>query len=83
MQKLNLPPDVLEASLDFSDPVRRYAAVSFLWKLRPNDVTCQDLLTPGGKNSLPIPTDEEAPEVNLWWIFWQGQMDDTTTTEKN
>ena len=33
------------------------------WRLNPMDVTCRDLLTPGGKNSLPVPDGEDSETV--------------------
>ena len=59
MTFVKLPSDLLEATTDLSDPLRRYAALMVCWGMNPLDVTCRDLLTPGGKNSLPTPTEAE------------------------
>jgi len=34
---------------------QRYAALMGCWGFNASDVTCADLLTPGGKNALPVP----------------------------
>lgn len=51
----SLPLDLIEATHDESDPVRRYAAVMTVFGFNPNDPSCQELMTPGGRYSLPVP----------------------------
>ena len=59
MATISLPEGLLEAtSFNNPDPLARYAALAALWRINPGDVTCADLLTPGGKNSIPQPADE-------------------------
>ena len=54
-----LPPDLIDAVRhDNPDPLQRFAALAVMWRLNPQDVTCRDLLTPGGRNSLPHPATE-------------------------
>lgn len=55
MSTIHLPPDLMAATLNLNDPLKRYAALMVCWGLNASDVTCRDLLTPGGKNALPVP----------------------------
>ena len=56
---IQLPPDLIDAVRhDNPDPLQRYAALAVFWRINPADVTCADLLTPGGKNALPQPANE-------------------------
>ena len=59
MKTVTLPAGLLEAShYSNPDPLARFAALAALWALNPMDVSCRDLLVPGGKNSLPGPQTE-------------------------
>ena len=59
MNFVSLPADLMSATQDTSDPLRRYAALMVCWSLHPMDVACRDLLVPGGKNSLPVPSEND------------------------
>ena len=72
MTFVQLPSDLLEATTDLSDPLRRYAALMVCWGMNPLDVTCRDLLTPGGKNSLPTPTEAEWETVIEHKVRWEA-----------
>ena len=74
MTTINLPAGLLEAAIDLSDPLKRYAALQVCWGMNPMDVTCRDLLVPGGKNALPVPDESDWPIVLQHKHFWEHQI---------
>lgn len=74
MKPFSLPPDLLEATLDLSDPLKRHAALVVCWGLNASDVTCRDLLTPGGKNALPVPQGSDWDVVLEHKHRWEEQI---------
>ena len=56
---IQLPPDLIDAVRhDNPDPLQRFAALAVMWRLNPLDVTCRDLLMPGGRNAITQPANE-------------------------
>ena len=74
MKPFSLPPDLLEATLDLNDPMRRYAALVVCWGLNPLDVSCRDLLLPGGKNALPVPEGKDREVMLSHQHRWEEQI---------
>ena len=74
MNTIQLPAGLLEATIDTSDPLKRYAALQVCWGMNPMDVTCRDLLVPGGRNALPVPDESDWPVVLQHKHFWEHQI---------
>lgn len=79
MNAIHLPPDLLAATRDTSDPLKRYAALQTCWAMNPLDVACRDLLVPGGKNSLPVPSEADWPTVLAHRERWEEQIEHART----
>ena len=73
---IQLPPDLIDALRhDNPDQLQRYAALAVFWRINPLDVTCRDLLTPGGKNALPQPeTEAEWDQMYAMRSQWLEQI---------
>jgi hypothetical protein len=71
-----LPPDLIDAVRhDNPDPLQRFAALAVMWRINPLDVTCRDLLMPGGRNALPQPeTDAEWAAMYALRDQWLEQI---------
>ncbi|MDA9868105.1 hypothetical protein N9C85_01585 [Synechococcus sp. AH-224-I15] len=76
MNTIQLPTGLLEATIDTSDPLKRYAALQVCWGMNPMDVTCRDLLVPGAgnKNALPVPDESDWPIVLQHKHFFEHQI---------
>lgn len=87
MKTFSLPSDLLKATLPGNpDPLNRYAALQVVWAMNPLDVACRDLLVPGGKNSLPVPSEADWPTVLAHRQRWEEQIEHARTvviTENN